>query len=205
MAKSSVTVTGSGTASVSPDVVQLDLRVGHEAADVAAALSGAAAQVTVVGTVLREHGVAESDIRTIDSNVHQRFDNTGSPIGFTAEQRLAVTVRDLDLVGTILESAASGVGNALLVDAVHLDVADRSEGLRRARDAAFADAHAKAKQYAALSGRKLGPVREVVESGAMPMAMPRMAMVARDTSSAMPIEGGHLELHASVTIRWVLA
>jgi hypothetical protein len=116
-----------------------------------------------------------------------------------------VTVRDLDLVGTILESAASGVGNALLVDAVRLDVADRSEGLRRARDAAFADAQAKAKQYAALSGRKLGPVREVVESGAMPMAMPRMAMVARDTSSAMPIEGGHLELHASVTIRWVLA
>jgi hypothetical protein len=205
MAKSSVTVTGSGTASVSPDVVQLDLRVGHEAADVAAALSGAAAQVTVVGTVLREHGVAESDIRTIDSNVHQRFDHTGSPVGFTAEQRLGVTVRDLDLVGTILESAASGVGNALLVDAVRLDVADRSEGLRRARDAAFADAHAKAKQYAALSGRKLGPVREVVESGAMPLAMPRMAMAARDTSSAMPIEGGHLELHASVTIRWALA
>lgn len=206
MAKSSVTVTGSGTASVSPDVVRLDLRVGHEAPDVATALSGAAAQVTVVGTVLREHGVAERDIRTIDTNVHQRYDNTGSPIGFTAEQRLGVTVRDLDLVGTILESAASGVGNALLVDTVRLDVADRSEGLRRARDAAFADARVKAEQYAALSGRGLGAVRDVVESAAMPFAMPRMAMAAaRDTTSAMPIEGGDLELHASVTIRWVLA
>ncbi|MGN6751159.1 MAG: SIMPL domain-containing protein [Intrasporangium sp.] len=205
MDEPSVTMTGSGTASVSPDVVRLDLRVGHEAAEVAAALSGAAAQVRVVGTVLREHGVAENDIRTIDTNVHQRYDNSGSPVGFTAEQRLGVTVRDLELVGTILESAASGVGNALLVDAVRLDVADRSEGLRRARDAAFAEALAKAEQYAALSGSELGRVREVVETGAMPVAMPRMAMAALDTMGGMPIEGGDLELHASVTIRWVLA
>lgn len=205
MARRSVTVTGSGTASVSPDVVRLDLRIGHEAPVVAAALSGAAAQLTIVGTVLREHGVAETDIRTVDTNVHQRFDNTGSPIGFTAEQRLGVVVRDLDLVGTILEAAASGVGNALLVDGVRLDVADRSEGLRRARDAAFADARAKAEQYAALSGCELGPVLEVAESGAMPVAMPRMAaMAAHDTAGAMPLEGGDLELYASVTVRWML-
>lgn len=204
MGKRSVTVTGSGNASVAPDVVRLDLRVGHEAPDVSAALSGAAAQVAIVGTVLREHGISERDIRTIDTNVHQRFDNTGKPIGFTAEQRLGVTVRDLDVVGKVLESAASGVGNALLVDGVRLDVADRSDGLRRARDAAFADALAKAEQYAALSGCELGPVLDVVESGAMPVPMPRMAMAMRDSAAGMPIEGGDLELHASVTIRWVL-
>lgn len=206
MGKRSVTVTGSGSASVSPDVVRLDLRVGQEATDVASALSGAAAHVTVVGTVLREHGVAERDIRTIDTNVHQRFDNAGSPIGFTAEQRLGVTVRDLDLVGRILESAASGVGNALLVDGVRLDVADRSDGLRRARDAAFAEARAKAEQYAELSGCRLGEVLDLVESGAMPVAMPRMAMAATpERGAAMPMEGGDLELHAAVTVRWLLA
>ncbi len=205
MGKRSVIVTGSGTASVSPDVVRLDLRIGHEAADVAAALSGAAAQVRVVGTVLREHGVADHDIRTIDTNVHQRFDNTGAPVGFTAEQRLGVTVRDLDLVGGILETAATSAGNALLVDGVRLDVADRSEGLQQARDAAFADARAKAEQYAALAQCALGVVLEVAESGAMPIARPMMAMAARDASAGMPIEGGDLELRASVTIRWALS
>ncbi|MDN5795213.1 MAG: SIMPL domain-containing protein [Intrasporangium sp.] len=203
MGKQSVTVIGSGTASVSPDVVRLDLRVGHEAPEVASALSGAAAQVATVGSLLREHGVADGDIRTIDTNVHQRFDNTGGAVGFTAEQRLGVVVRDLDLVGTILEAAASGVGNALLVDGVRLDVADRSGGLRRARDAAFADAKDKAEQYAALSGSDLGEVLEVAESGAVPVPMPRMALAARDTA-AMPMEGGDLELHATVTIRWRL-
>lgn len=204
MGKRSVTVTGSGNASVAPDVVRLDLRVGHEAPDVSGALSGAAAQVAIVGTVLREHAISERDIRTVDTNVHQRFDNTGKPIGFTAEQRLGVTVRDLDVVGAVLESAASGVGNALLVDGVRLDVADRSDGLRRARDAAFADALGKAAQYAALSGCELGPVLDVVESGAMPVPMPAMAMAMRDSAAGMPVEGGDLELHASVTVRWEL-
>lgn len=206
MAKRTVTVTGSGTASVSPDVVRLDLRVGHDAPDVAAALSGAASGVTAVGATVREHGVADADIRTLDTNVHQRFDNTGAPVGFTAQQRLGVTVRELAAVGAILESAAARIGNALLVDGVRLDVADRSEGMHRARDAAFADARAKAEQYAALSGARLGGVLGVAESGAVPVAGPRMAFAARDVAAAsMPIEGGDLELHASVTVTWQLS
>ena len=152
MGKRTVTVTGSGRAAVSPDVVRLDLRVGHDADDVAAALAGAAAGITEVGRVVREHGVADADLRTLDASVNQRWDTTGSAVGFTAQQRLSVTVRRLESVGEILEAAASVVGNALLVDQVRLDVADRSEGLRRARDAAFADALAKAQQYAGLAG-----------------------------------------------------
>jgi uncharacterized protein YggE len=116
-----------------------------------------------------------------------------------------VTVRALDAVGAILESAADRIGNALLVDAVRLDVADRSEGMHRARDAAFADARAKAEQYAALSDARLGAVLGVAESGAVPMAGPRMAYAAREVAAAsMPVEGGDLELHASVTVTWQL-
>lgn len=205
MGKRTVTVTGSGTASVSPDVVRLDLRIGHDAPDVAAALSGAASGVTAVGAVVREHGVADADIRTLDTSVHQRFDNTGSAIGFTAQQRLGVTVRELDAVGAILESAAARIGNALLVDGVRLDVADRSQGMHQARDVAFGDARAKAEQYAALSGARLGVVLGVAESGAVPMASPRMAFAARDVAAAsMPVEGGDLELHAAVTVTWQL-
>ena len=144
--------------------MRLDLRVGHDAADVAAALAGASEGITAVGAVVRDHGVADADIRTLDAGVNQRWDNTGMAVGFTAQQRLAVTVRRLESVGEILEAAASAVGNALLVDQVRLDVSDRSEGLRRARDAAFADARDKAEQYAALSGAQLGAVLGVAEA-----------------------------------------
>jgi uncharacterized protein YggE len=205
MGKRTVTVTGSGRASVSPDVVRLDLRIGHDAPDVAAALAGASAGVTTVGRVVREAGVADADIRTLDANVHQRFDNTGTASGFTAQQRLGVTVRRLEAVGEILEAAAAAVGNALLVDQVRLDVDDRSEGLSRARESAFADARTKAEQYAALSGTTLGAVLGIAENGAMPVGMPRMAMAARDMAAGMPMEGGDLEISAGVTVTWQLS
>ena len=157
MGKRTVTVSGSGRAAVSPDVVRLDLRIGHDADDVAAALAGAAEGITKVGAVVRDHGVADADIRTLDAGVNQRWDNTGTAVGFTAQQRLGrhgapPRVRS----GEILEAAASAVGNALLVDRCASTCPTARDGLRRARDAAFADARDKAQQYAALSGAELG-------------------------------------------------
>jgi uncharacterized protein YggE len=205
MGKRTVTVTGTGRATVAPDVVRLDLRVGHDAPDVAAALSGASAGITAVGTVVREQGVADADIRTLDAGVNQRWDNTGTAVGFTAQQRLAVTVRRLESVGEILEAAASAVGNALLVDQVRLDVSDRSEGLRRARDAAFADAEDKARQYAVLSGAELGAVLGVAEAGAVPAQRSAMKLMAASMDAGgMPVEGGDLDLGAAVTVTWRL-
>ena len=205
MGKRTVTVNGSGRASVSPDVVRLDLRVGHDAGDVAAALAGAAEGITKVGAVVRDHGVADADIRTLDAGVNQRWDNTGTAVGFTAQQRLAVTVRRLEAVGEILEAAASAIGNALLVDQVRLDVSDRSGGLRRARDSAFADARAKAEQYAVLSGAQLGAVLGVAEAGAIPVQRREMKLMAASMDAGgMPVEGGDLDLGASVTVTWEL-
>jgi hypothetical protein len=206
MGRRTVTVTGSGRASVSPDVVRLDLRVGHDAPDVAAALAGAATGIAEVGRVARAHGLADADIRTLDASVSQRWDNTGTPVGFTAQQRLGLTVRRLEAVGEVLEAAAEAVGNALLVDQVRLDVSDRAEGLSQARDAAFADARAKADQYATLAGAALGRVLGIAETGAVPVAASamRLASTARDSAGAMPVEGGDLELGASVTVTWTL-
>ena len=202
MGKRTVTVGGNGRATVSPDVVQLDLRVGHDADDVAAALAGATEGIRKVGAVVRDRGVADADIRTLDAGVNQRWDNTGTAVGFTAQQRLGVTVRRLEAVGEILESAAAGGGNALLVDSGRLDVADRSDGLREARDAAFADARDKAQQYAGLSGAQLGAVLGVAEGGAMPLGVrqSKFMAVAMAADGGMPVEGGDLELVANVTV-----
>lgn len=203
-----VTVNGTGRTPVSPDVVRVDLRIGHDARDVAAALAGAATGMTEVGRVIRELGVADHDIRTLDAGVSQRYDNTGTPVGFTAHQRLGVTIRELSLVGSVLEAAAGAVGNALLVDQVRLDVADPSEGLRRARDLAFADAEDKAQQYAAHARSELGAVLAVVEGGAVvPLGgSPRFARAAAaaEMSAPMPMEGGSLDLSAGVTVTWEL-
>jgi hypothetical protein len=205
MPKRTVTVVGTGRATVTPDVVRLDLRVGHDAPDVATALSGASQGIAAVGSVVRARGVADADIRTLDATVSQRYDHTGTAVGFTAQQRLGVTVRRLEAVGEILEAAAAEVGNALLVDQVRLDVADRSEGQARARDAAYAEARTKAEQYAGLSASELGVVLGLTEAGATPFGAAKgMAFAAREMAAPMPMEGGDLELSASVTVTWEL-
>ena len=205
MPKRTVTVTGTGRVAVTPDVVRLDLRVGHDAPDVATALSGASGGIAAVGRVVREAGIADADIRTLDANVSQRYDNTGTAAGFTAQQRLGVTVRRIEGVGEVLEAAAAAVGNALLVDQVRLDVADRTDALARARNGAFAEALAKAEQYAALAGAELGAALGVAESGATPLFAPKaMAFAAREMSAGMPMVGGELELSATVTVTWEL-
>ncbi|MEO5609808.1 MAG: SIMPL domain-containing protein, partial [Ornithinibacter sp.] len=121
-------------------------------------------------------------------------------VGYAAYQNLSVTVRDADLVGTLVDAFSGVAGNALTIDHIGLDVADPEPLLARARGAAFADAHSKAQQYAALAGRELGKVRElrdVVQDGPQPrMAM--MASRAADTS----VELGEHTVTATVVVRW---
>ena len=207
MGKRTVTVIGSGLVRVSPDVVRLELRVGHDAADVAEALSGATRGITSVTEAVRAAGVADSDIRTLNASVNQRWDNTGTAVGFTAQQQLSVVVRRLDGTGEILEAGTAAVGNALLVDQVRLDVYARDDAQHRAREAAFADAAAKAEQYAALAGCRLGDVLGVTELGATPVGARSMMPVAASMpmrDAGMPVEGGDLDVGAAVTVTWKL-
>ncbi len=205
MGKRTVTVTGTGRANVAPDVVRLDLRVGHDAPDVAAALSGASAGITAVAAVVREQGVADADLRTLDASVNQRWDNTGVAVGFTAQQRLAVTVRELDAVGRILESAAAAVGNALLVDQVRLDVSDRSRraprGARRRLRRRQVQGGAVCRPRRRVAGRCARGGGGWRSTGGRRVQAEAMA---RDMAGGMPVEGGDLELATSVTVTWEL-
>lgn len=207
MGKRTVTVIGSGTVRVSPDVVRLDLRVGHDAADVAEALSGATRGITSVTEAVRAAGVADSDIRTLNASVNQRWDNTGTAVGFTAQQQLSVVVRRLDATGEILEAGTAAVGNALLVDQVRLDVYARDNAEHQAREAAFANARSKAEQYAALAGCRLGDALGVAELGAAPVGVQGRQSFAASMpmgASGMPVEGGDLDVSTSVTVTWQL-
>ncbi|WP_406831576.1 SIMPL domain-containing protein [Pedococcus sp. KACC 23699] len=194
-------VSGTGRASAVPDVVRLQVGVRVEADDVSSALAGAGSRAAGLAQAARDHGVAATDLRTTDTGVHPRHALEGDTVvGYTAYQNLSVTVRDADLVGTLVDAFAGVAGNALTIDHIGLDVADPQPLLARAREAAFADARAKAEQYAALAGRELGKVRElwdVVPGGPQPrMAM--MASRAADTS----VELGEHTVTTTVVVRW---
>ena len=197
-----VEVTGSGTASAAPDVVRVRAGVRCDADDVSTALADAGSRARALAQAARDHGVADADLRTTGTGVHPRHDREGvTVVGYTAYQSLSVTVRDPALVGSLVEAFAGAAGNALTIDHIGLELADPAPLLAQAREAAFADARAKAEQYAALAGRELGKVERLsdVERGG---AQPRFAMMAAGKAADLSVELGENSVTATVAVRW---
>lgn len=202
-----IEVTGTGQATGSPDLVVLDLRIQAERDTVAEALAAVAEAATAVldGTARHRSGAVPPP-RTQGLNLFTRHDREGRQvIGYTASQQLRLTLPGTDLAGEVVTALSEAAGDALGIDNLSLTVADSADLLVRAREAAFADALARAEQYAALAGRRLGVVRrvrDVPEAGGGPA--PQLARMALD-GAAMPIQGGEHTVTATVTVRWELA
>ena len=90
-----------------------------------------------------------------------------------------------------------------MVEGVELAVRDPSAAIAQAREAAFADARAKAEHLAALADATLGQVEAVTEGGASgPMPGGGFAAMAKADVGLQP---GETAIAASLTVTWSLA
>jgi len=192
-----VTVTGQGSAAVAPDTAVVRLAAGHRAVDVAQALGGVDTTVIILGTVARRFTDARR-IATTELTVWPAYDEGGRPSGYEARHGLRVVVADLGVAGEMLTALAAEVGDALRVDGVALEVADPGPATRDAREAALADARARAEHLAGLAGADLGSVVSIVEGGSA--GGPAHSLRAKDTS----FEPGEQAIDASVTVTYEL-
>ncbi|MFD4265006.1 SIMPL domain-containing protein [Rhodococcus sp. NPDC058481] len=207
--KSSVTVIGHGAAAVAPDIMRITVSVEVRRPDVTSAFERAGHAAQAVSEALRASGVSPTDVSTTGLSVHADTvwqENKGQKlVGYIATTALSVTLRDLSAPGRVIADCVSAGGDDVRLGGLELAIADQSGLLSQARDAAFADARAKAEQYARLSGRELGKVVEVSEN-TEPSAVPRpMVRAMKAAADAMPIERGETELSASVLVRWTLS
>ncbi|KGN39868.1 SIMPL domain-containing protein [Knoellia aerolata] len=202
-----VEVTGHGVHSVVPDLVVVRARVQCDAGDVAGALEQASSRTAAALQAAADHGVEARDRRTDDVGIHPRHDQHGqSVVGYTAYQALHLTVRDPSRVGALLQALAGAAGDALAVDGIEMAAEHSPAAVEAAREAAFADARARASHYAALAGVTLGRVVAIREGGAEDhRPRPMMARSADAFRGAMPVEGGTHAVSTSVTVRWELS
>ncbi len=200
-----VEVIGTGTAGATPDVVALDVRVQVEARDVASALADLGTRLDGAVAAAAERGVGDRDRRTTGMGVSPRWDREGQSVtGYTAHQSLRLRVRDRSRVGEVVSALATAAGDALAVDAVTLEVADPAPLLVEARAAAFADASARARQYAELAGRSLGPVLALSESPRALAPSPTMRLASTDRAGGVPVEAGESVVSAGILVRFAL-
>jgi hypothetical protein len=133
--------------------------------------------------------------------VHPTYDYSrgGSKVtGFEAARPMTIRVRDVDLLGTILDELVEG--GATRVHGTSMELADPDEAAREALAGAVAAARGRAEALASAAGVGLGdPLRIEEEMSEMPV--PRgMAMLRAAASEAAPTEiaAGEVEITARV-------
>ena len=201
-----VTVDATGTASGTPDVLRFTVGVQVSAAGVDAALAGANAAQARVLAVLEQRGVADDDVQTESVRVEPRYDAKGQSIsGYVVTQDVRVEVRDLATAGATITAAVEAGGDAARLSGVQFVLEDDEALRRQARDRAFAEAKAKAEQYAELAGRELGAVQTVVEQ-VRPAGQPwqERAYDMTAASAAVPLAPGSTDVGVDVQVRWAL-
>ncbi|MBK6886053.1 MAG: SIMPL domain-containing protein [Tetrasphaera sp.] len=200
-----VEMTGTGTASDAPDVVALDLGVRCPGQSVAAALNDAATKLAALVDAAKTGGLADRDVQTTGASVYPQYDRDGTNVvGYVASQSLRLRVRDRARVGDLISAFSERAGNSLTIDNISLQLSDPSALLTQAREAAFADAEAKARQFALLAGRELDRVIFVADTpGGPSMALAGARMEMKDMAMrSMPVEAGESSVSVSVIVRW---
>ncbi|GAA4641591.1 SIMPL domain-containing protein [Gordonia humi] len=205
VAPRTVSVVGHGGADATPDAMRVELGVdcfGDTVADALASANGAARALT---DALGGAGVASRDLQTSGLSVHPRFGDhspDGAPIvGYEASHNVTAVLRDLDSAPSILGAAAEAGGDATRITNVSMIVSDETEAAVAARDAAYADALARARQYAHLAGYELGPVVSASETPPG-RERPPVVMAAR---SSVPVHAGSTTVTASIAVVFALA
>ena len=198
-----ITVVGTGTADVVPDIADWSFGVHSDASTASDALSANASAMKDVIAALRNAGIAKEDLRTDEVSLYPQMSNDGRTVtGYSASSTVTATVRNLGDAGRVVDRAV-GAG-ATDVYGPNLRPSDTDGAYREAVDKAFDDARAHAEAIAAKAGVSLGAPVAIVEGGGyVPgpvMAYDRAAAGAE----VAPVEPGKQQVSASLTVTFAI-
>lgn len=206
-------VTGYGSKEVPSDVATVYLGVQSKELTVSEARQKAAEAMTAVLDAIRGLGVADADIVTTSFNIYPETvwievnDSLGRHsepriTGYTVSNNVEVTVRDLDLLDDVIDSAADKGGDLIRVNSVSFTVDNPAQHGAETRQLAAADARAKAELYAQAMGVNLGPLVYLTElSSSAPLANKTFgdeAMLARSDFAPTPFQSGEVGLSTTI-------
>lgn len=205
---STVTVSGTGTVDVEPDIATVRAGAITQGRTVREASDANTKIMTALFAALKELGIDGKDVQTsrlaVQPLMGRTSDGRNEPprmTGYQVSNRIAVTIRDLgklsDVLDRLIAAGANDVWN------VEFGISDPSPDLDKAREQAMAEAHHSAELYARVAGGQLGRILSVGEDGA---AMPSLmtAHAAAAPKAAIPIATGTEAVRVTVTVSYEL-
>jgi len=199
-----ISVSGSGTATLTPDIAYINIGVHTEGTNAAEAVSSNNTDSQKVIDALKSLGVAAKDIQTTNFSIYpqQQYDSQGKPTGeikYMVDNSVYVTVRNLNNIGEILDGAVKAGANS--INGVQFDVADRTQALSDARKAAMDNAKAQAQELAQAAGVTLGSVQSIsISSGQPPIPFSQVKAAPQAEASSVPVSPGQLTITVQVNV-----
>lgn len=216
-----ISVTGSGIATGSPDIANIEIGVEVRDADISTAFAQANATIDNVIAALVDAGVAPDDIRTVNLSLFQERFNTpmemapnssgmaqpeAQPSTFVVNNMVRVVVRDINNVAPVIDAAVNA--GATNIFGLSFGIDDQDALISEARTEAFADARARADELAALAGVQVGEVVTIVEGfgGGSPFDVVNMAATMEmGRGGGASIEPGQLSVQVQVQVTYRIA
>jgi len=200
-----ISVAGTGTVTLVPDIADLHVGVVVQRPKVKDARAAAATAMQGVVKALRAAGVAERDMRTTTLSLQPIYEyptNAAPRItGYELRNGVVATVRDLERLADAVDGALAGGGTTL--DGISFRVDDPTGAEAQARTQAMKAARAKADALAGAAGVSIIGVASISEqSSPTPWPVP-YAGAARD-EAATPILPGTSEISVSVSVVYLI-
>ncbi len=208
-----MSMVGHGEVKSAPDMAIVTLGVIREARTAREALSANNAAMRKVMVTVTAAGIADKDIQTSGFSVQPKYiypkqSATGERkppqiVGYTVSNNVSVIVRNLDLLGPVLDGVVGAGSNQ--INGVSFSIAEPKPLRNQARKLATADAIAKAELYAQAAGVTLGPIQSISEQGSRrpPQPVLRQARtLALEAADTVPIARGEHSIVMQVYITW---
>jgi hypothetical protein len=202
-----ISVAGTGTVTIAPDVADLHVGVVVQRPKVKDARAAAATAMQGVVKALLAAGVAERDIQTTTLSLQPIYDSstTGAApriTGYELRNGVVATIRDLDRLADAVDGALAGGGTTL--DGISFRVDDPTGAEAQARTQAVKAARAKADALASAAGVTIVGVASISEqSSPMPWPVPYAGALRAD-EAATPILPGTSEITVSVSVVYLI-
>jgi uncharacterized protein len=204
-----ISVTGTGKVTLSPDTADLRLGVVVTSTTVKGARASAAASMTRVIAALKAVGIADRDIATSWISLQPTYDyqsgaNPPHITGYQFSNSVAVTIHDLDKVGDAIDGALAAGATSL--DGVSFRVADEAAAEAQARQAAMTEAKAKAETLAGAAGVSITGVASIAEQVAGTPYPIYYGAAAPDAGKAVPtpVQPGTTDVTVTIAVVYLI-
>ncbi len=196
-----ITVTGEGMVSAAPDMASVSLGVTTLADTAAEAMTQNNTAMQAVLDRLAAAGISPRDLQTSNLQLQPNWVQDGTMQtpeirGYTASNQLTARVRDLAILGGVVDAAVKDGANTL--NGLSFEQSNPKPAQSEARQSAIKDATSKATELVTAAGASLGKIVSISENGGYISPMP-MLKAAMDEAS-VPIAGGEIGISAQVTV-----